>query len=334
MTTVHAYAATEAGGELLPFEYELPEIGPHEVEIDVTSCGICHSDLSMLNNDWQMTSYPFVPGHEVVGKIAAIGDHVSHLSVGQTVGLGWSSRSCMHCDQCMSGNHNLCPTAEGTIVGRHGGFADKVRAHAEWVFPIPDELDADKMGPLFCGGITVFNPIIQNNITAAHRVGVVGIGGLGHMALAFLSAWGCEVTAFSTSPGKEEEARSLGAHHFAATRDESTFERLAGSFDMILVTVNVDLPWDAYIGMLKPKGTLHLVGASHMINATVFPLIAGQKSISASPTGSPFTIRTMLDIASRKNVAPVTETFAFKEVNDAMEHLRSGKPRYRVVLKH
>src|SRR5210317_610631 len=205
--TTKAYAAQTAGGHLEPFEYDPGELAADQVEIDISSCGICHSDLSMLNNDWEMTEYPFVPGHEIVGKIGAVGERVTHLKPGQTVGLGWFSQSCMTCSECMSGNHNLCATAEGIIVGRHGGFANKVRAHEGWVIPLPEGINVATAGPLFCGGITVFNPIIQNNIQPTDHVGVVGIGGLGHMALRFLRAWGCEITAFSTSPDKEAEAR-------------------------------------------------------------------------------------------------------------------------------
>jgi uncharacterized zinc-type alcohol dehydrogenase-like protein len=330
---IHAYAATEAGGELRPFEFDPGPLGPNDVELQVESCGICHSDLSMLQNDWRLTTYPFVPGHEIVGTIAAAGESVSHLRVGQRVGVGWYSRSCMTCDQCMAGDHNLCATAEGIIVGRHGGFADRVRAHSAWTTPIPDGVNHATAGPLFCGGITVFNPIIQNGIQATDRVGVIGIGGLGHMALRFLNAWGCEVTAFSTSPDKEAEARELGAHHFVNTRDPEALDSLKGAFDMILVTVNVELDWDPLIAALAPRGTLHFVGAAPKVSATLFPMIGGQKSISASPLGSPATIREMLAFAARHGVEPVTETFPLAQVNDAMEKLRCGSPRYRVVLE-
>ena len=332
--TIKAYAAHTPGGKLEPFEFDPGELGVDQVEIDISSCGICHSDLSMLNNDWQMTEYPLVPGHEIVGKIAAVGERVTHLKPGQSVGLGWFSNSCMTCSACMSGNHNLCPTAEGIIVGRHGGFANKVRAHNAWVIPLPEGINVATAGPLFCGGITVFNPIIQNNIQPTDRVGVVGIGGLGHMALRFLNAWGCEVTAFSTSPGKEAEARELGAHHFVSTHDGDALDKLANSLDMILVAVNVDLNWDGYINALRPKGKLHIVGAAPSVSATIFPLIIGQKSIGGSPLGSPATMATMLEFAARHGICPVTETFPMSEVNDAMEKLRTGKPRFRLVLEN
>lgn len=333
--TIKAYAVQEPGGKLEPFEYDPGALGSEEVEINVEYCGICHSDLSMLENEWGITQYPFVPGHEIVGTIGLVGDAVTTLKVGQRVGLGWYSSSCMHCEWCISGDQNLCLTAEGTIVGRHGGFADRVRADLNWVVPLPEELDPTKVSPLFCGGITVFNPIVQLGIKPTDRVGVIGIGGLGHMALRFLKAWGCEVTAFSTSPDKEAEARELGASHFVNSRDPEALKQVANSFDFILSTVSADLDWDSYLVALRPKGNLHLVGViPSPLSAQIFPMIAGQKTISASPLGSPATINQMLSFAARHNIEPITETFSFDQINEAMEKLRNGKPRYRLVLKH
>ena len=330
---VNAYAAQKAQGELKAFEFSLPEIKEDEVDVEVLYCGICHSDLSMLDNDWRMTAYPFVPGHEIVGKVLAIGPSVKHIEVGQTVGIGWTASSCLTCDQCISGNHNLCNSSQATIVGRYGGFADKVRAQATWVFPIPESVDLVSAGPLFCGGITVFNPLLENNTSPLHHVGVVGIGGLGHMALAFLKAWGCEVTAFSTSPEKEEEARQLGAHHFVPTHDKEALKKLSGQLDMVLDTVNVELDWNAYLRTLKPKGILHIVGVASNIDARIGQLMGKQRSISASPTGGPHAIREMLKFAGRHQIQPMIETYKFSEVNEAVERLRSGKPRYRIVLE-
>jgi len=331
--TVQAYAALEKGGKLEPFEYELDSIGPEEVDIEVMYCGICHSDLSMLNNEWGVTQYPFVPGHEIVGRVKTIGKQVNHLKKGQIVGVGWTAETCLSCNQCVSGNHNLCASARPTIAGRHGGFADYVRAQAIWAFPLPENFNYKAAGPLFCGGITVFNPIIQNNISPLHRVGVIGIGGLGHMALKFLNAWGCEVTAFSTSPEKEEEARQLGAHHFVSTHDKDALKKLRNSFDMVLNTVNVDLNWNAYIATLKPKGVFHMVGVANEIKAKIGLLMGQQRSISASPTGSPAIIRDMIDFAARHNISPQVEFFKMEEVNKAMEYLQNGKPRFRIVLE-
>jgi uncharacterized zinc-type alcohol dehydrogenase-like protein len=316
-------------------DYKLGPIGEEQVDIKVESCGICHSDLSMLNNDWGITAYPFVPGHEVIGTVAALGSHVTNLKVGQRVGLGWFSHSCMMCRTCMGGDHNLCATAEQTIVNRHGGFGDYVRASAEWVLPLPEGIDAAKAGPLFCGGITVFNPLVQFGVQPTDRVGVVGIGGLGHMALQFVNKWGCEVTAFTSSPAKAAEAKSLGAHYAITSTDEKALAAAAGRFDFILVTANVDLPWMSYLNALSPKGRLHFVGAVPTpVALPIFPMIVGQKSMGGSPLGSPATLAKMLDFCARHKVAPVTEHFPMVKANEAIEHLHSGKARYRVVLSN
>jgi len=333
MTTVHAYAASKPGGTLEPFEYKVGALRPDEIEIDITACGIWHSDLSMLDNDWGMTKYPIVPGHEVVGTITAMGDRVEHLRVGQVVGLGWYSRSCMTCRHCMAGDHNLCPSNEQTIVGRHGGFADKVRCDKAWAIPLPEGVDPKKAGPLFCGGITVFNPIVQLGILPTHRVGVVGIGGLGHLALQFLNKWGCEVTAFTSSESKAREAMRLGAHKTVDSRSDAALDAVAGTFDLILSTVNVPLNWDKYFAALAPRGRLHTVGAVlEPIPTAAFALITAQRSLSGSSLGSPATIGDMLDFCVRHRIEAVTEHFPMSRVNDALEHLRSGKARYRVVL--
>ena len=333
MTTIHAYAANERGEALAAFEYELGPLGRNEVEINVASCGICHSDLSMLDNDWGQSTYPLVPGHEVSGTVAAIGEGVEHLHVGQLVGLGWYSRSCMTCPQCMRGDHNLCATAEQTIVSRHGGFADKVRCDKMWAVPLPEGVDPRKAGPLFCGGLTVFNPIVQFDVRPTQRVGVIGIGGLGHLALQFLSKWGCEVTAFTSSDSKAEAALKLGAHRIVNSRSDAALDDAAGSLDLILSTVNVPLNWQKYFAALSPRGRLHIVGAVlEPLPVGAFSLIGGQKSVSGSPLGSPATAAMMLDFCARHGIAPITEHFPMSRVNDALEHLRSGKARYRVVL--
>ena len=333
MKTVRAYAATKTNGSLEPFEYELGEIGPGEVDISVESCGICHSDLSMLKDEWALTSFPFVPGHEVIGTITAIGDTVSHLKVGQRVGLGWHAGYCLTCDECLEGHHNLCSTSRPTIVGRHGGFADTVRAQAVSVAAIPDGLDAKEAGPLLCGGMAIYNPLVQMDISPNARVGVIGIGGLGHLALKFSRAWGCEVTAFTSSDSKAAEAVELGAHHTINSRDQDAIKGAGGSFDLILSTVNVPLDWNRYLTALKPRGRLHMLGAvTQPLDINLIPMMFNQLSLSSSPVGSPATIRKMLAFAARHQIAPVTEHFPMSQANEAIEHLESGEARYRIIL--
>ena len=330
---IKAYAASEAGGELKPFEYDPGPIGYNDVEIEVEHCGICHSDLNMLENAWGMAEFPLVPGHEVVGSIASVGPGVTSVQAGQRVGLGWHAGYCMTCAACMGGDHNLCANAQGTIISRHGGFADRVRAHAASVVALPQDIDVQSAGPLFCGGITVFNPLIQFGIKPTDRVAVVGIGGLGHMALQFLNAWGCQVTAFTSSDAKKTEALDLGAHQTVNSRDPDDIKAAAGQFDMIISTVNVKLDWNSYVETLKPKGRLHLVGATlDPLDLALIPLLMGQRSVSSSPVGSPANIAKMLDFALRHNIKPVIEDFPMHQVNDALARLKSGQARYRIVL--
>ncbi|PKK82973.1 MAG: alcohol dehydrogenase [candidate division Zixibacteria bacterium HGW-Zixibacteria-1] len=330
---IKAYAALAPGGKLEPFEYDPGPLGKHDVEIDVEHCGICYSDLSMINNSWGFSQYPLVPGHEVIGTIAKSGEDVTDLKIGQRVGLGWHSGYCMTCPNCLNGDHNLCVKQEGTIIGRHGGFARQVRAHDASVVVLPKGLDIKSAGPLFCGGITVFNPLLQFGVKPTDKVGVIGIGGLGHMALMFLNAWGCKVTAFTSSDSKKVEAIKMGAHQTIDSRNAEELEAAAGQFDFILSTVNVKLDWNTYLSTLNAKGRLHFVGAVlDPLDIGVFPLIMGQRSISGSPVGSPAAIAKMLDFAAMHKIKPVVEEFHFDQVNEAIEKLKSGKARYRIVL--
>jgi uncharacterized zinc-type alcohol dehydrogenase-like protein len=332
---INAYAAHQAGDALEPFAYDPGPLGVDEVEIEVAYCGICHSDLSMLDNEWGFSRYPLVPGHEVVGTLGQIGASVTSLKVGQQVGLGWHAGYCMTCPTCLSGDHNMCSNATGTIIGHHGGFADKVRAQAASVIPLPEGVELESAGPLFCGGVTVFNPLVQFDLSPTARVGVVGIGGLGHMALLFLNAWGCEVTAFTSSDAKRKEVLQLGAHRTLDSRDAGALEEAAGRFDLILSTVNVKLDWNAYLGTLRPRGRLHIVGATiEPLDISVFNLLLGQRSISSSPVGSPATIARMLDFAARHRIRPLVETLPMAKVNEALAQLRQGKAHYRIVLSN
>ena len=332
---IKSYAAKEAGAEFEPFEFDAGELGSEEVEIKVDYCGICHSDLSMLNNEWMMTEFPFVGGHEVVGKITAAGDNVKNLKIGDTVGLGWNSATCGHCDNCISGFQINCPNLEGTIVKRHGGFAEKVRCTWDWAVKLPDEMDASKAGPLFCGGITVFNPFVQDDIKPTDKVGVIGIGGLGHLALQFADKWGCEVTAFTSDLSKSDELKKLGADFVVNSRDDAEIEKLAGKFDMILSTVNVSLNWKAYLAALAPKGILHIVGAVlEPILVGAFDVIPAQKVVTGTATGSPIVVRKMLEFCARHNIETVTENYKMSEINEAFKHLENGKARYRIVLEN
>lgn len=334
MTQIQAWAAPGPKQKLELISVDSGEPSAEEVEILVEHCGICHSDLSMINNDWGISIYPIIPGHEAVGRISAIGTAVKGLSVGQRVGVGWNSGSCMHCHECVTGQHNLCSQVLPTIAGGHqGGFADRMRAHWVWVIPLPEQLDISSAGPLLCGGVTVFAPLMNLNIKPTDHIGIVGIGGLGHLGLKFANAWGCEVTAFTTSASKIDEAKGFGAHHVISGYDSASILKAANSLDLLLVTVNKPLDWATLLKTLKPNGRMHVVGAVlEPMPIPAIELIFGQKSVSGSPTGSPSMLATMLEFAARHHIAPQVEHFPMSLVNDALAHLAVGKARYRIVL--
>lgn len=332
---VSAYAAKGPHEKLEAFSYEMGTLGSEQVDVKVLNCGICHSDLSMMNNDWGMTTYPIVPGHEVIGEVVAAGNAVKNVKVGDKVGVGWFSGSCMSCHECMDGSHHLCSSAEYTIAGRHGGFADYVRSHWSWAIPLPEGINLAKAGPLLCGGITVFNPILFAGVKATDKVGVIGIGGLGHMALKFLNKWGCEVIAFSSNPSKKESILAMGATQVVDSTNHEELEKIAGTLNFILNTTNVTLDWNSYLVALAPKGKFHNVGAVlEPLAIPAFTLLTGEKSVAGSPLGSPALTRIMLEFCVRHDIYPITEEYPMEKVNEAMAHLKSGKARFRIVLKN
>jgi uncharacterized zinc-type alcohol dehydrogenase-like protein len=253
--------------------------------------------------------------------------------VGQRVGLGWQSNSCGECEWCTRGMENLCPASQGTCVHRNGGYAERVRANARFVIPIPEALKSEHAAPLLCGGITVYNPLRTHGVNPSSRVGVIGIGGLGHLAVQFAKTFGAEVTAFSTSAGKEEEARALGAHRFVNSRESKALKEVAGTQDFIISTINADQDWGVYIQALRPTGTLCFVGVPpSVVSVHAFPLIAGMRSISGNPTGSPYRLKEMLDVAARHGVKAQIEAFPMAKANEAIEKVKKNKVRYRAVL--
>lgn len=332
---IHAYAAMQAGAELEAYQFDAGELQAHQVEVKVEYCGLCHSDISVINNEWRSSVYPVVAGHEIIGIITQLGSEAKGLKVGQRVGIGWTAESCQHCDPCVSGQQVMCTGGQtATIVGHAGGFADKVRAGWQWIIPLPEDLDPESAGPLLCGGITVFDPILKHQIQAIHHVGVIGIGGLGHMAIKLLKAWGCEITAFTSNLDKTDELKAMGADHVVNSRDSAALKAQRGKFDLLLCTVNVTLDWPAYLSTLAPNGIIHMLGL--VLEPMQIPagmLIGGAKSVTGSPTGSPAALRQLLKFAARKNIAPQIEVFPMSQLNAAIEHLHSGKARYRIVLK-
>ncbi len=331
---IHAFAARKAKGKLTPFSYAPKKLGSCEVMIRVTHCGICHSDVHMVDNDWGIAQYPLVPGHEIVGHVAEVGKEVQNLKEGMRVGVGWQSSSCHHCEWCQKGEETCCPDIEGVLVDRHGGFADYVAVDSSFALPIPEKLSSAGVAPLLCGGVTVYTPL-KNHARPALRVGVIGIGGLGHLAVQFANAFGCEVTAFSTTPSKKKEAFALGAHHFVVSRDAKQMAKSVRSLDLLISAVTADLKWSAWMDLLRPKGKLVIVGASPSpISVPAMSLISGSRGIVGSMIGDPSVIAEMLDFSARHKIEAQVEVVPMSRVNYAIDRVRDCKARYRMVLKH
>jgi uncharacterized zinc-type alcohol dehydrogenase-like protein len=330
---IHGLAVHAAGAQLVPYRYEPGELQAKEVEVKITHCGVCHSDIALIDNDWGNSKYPFIPGHEIVGTVSAVGEDVKDRKVGERVGIGWQADSCGICEWCRQGDEHLCASAQPTCVGRNGGYADAVRVNSRFAIPVPEGLDSENVAPLLCGGITVYSPLRKHGVGPFSRVGVVGIGGLGHLGLQFAKAFGAEVTALSTSKDKEAEALELGATGFVNTRDTAELKKVAGSFDLLLSTVSADQDWQSLVNSLRPKGTLCIVGVPPSpITLQAFPLISGQRAVAGSPIGSPRDLHEMLGVAARHGVKAITERFAMAKANDAIAKVKKGKVRYRAVL--
>jgi uncharacterized zinc-type alcohol dehydrogenase-like protein len=327
-----AWAAKDVGNPLEPWSYEMGDPGSREVVIRVVTCGICHSDLHAIDNDWQMSEYPLVPGHEVVGVVEEVGSEVTHLRTGQRVGVGWLQNACLHCHECLHGNENLCSEGEALIFDGYGGFADYVKVDSHFAFPLPDGISDESAGPLLCGGITVFSGLREAGMTSGQRIGVIGVGGLGHMAVQFASKLGNRVTVFTTSDDKARFASELGAHE-AIVVDGRTPPKLESRFDIILSTAPADLDWNAYLQLLASDGTLNFVGVPPSnVEFPIFSLLPKRRRVMASPTGGRADIVDMLKVANDFEIAPVTETFPMKEVNRAIEKVRKNQVRYRAVV--
>lgn len=333
MSEIQGFAAHAAGAQLLQYRYDPGELKPDEVEVKISHCGVCHSDVHLIDNDWGLSKYPFIPGHEIVGTVTAVGSLVGDRKQGERVGIGWQADSCGVCEWCRRGEEHLCAKAQPTCLGRNGGYAERIRVNARFAIPVPEVLESENVAPLLCGGITVYSPLRNHGVRPSSRVGVIGIGGLGHMGLQFAKAFGAEVTAFSTSKEKEKEARGMGAHHFVNTRDTGALKKVAGAFDLILSTVNADQDWAGYVNALRPKGTLCMVGVPPSpMQLAAFPLVGGQKGLAGSPTGSPTDVAEMLDVAARHGVKAVTERYAMAKANEAIARVKKNQVRYRAVL--
>ncbi|MGS2590086.1 NAD(P)-dependent alcohol dehydrogenase [Streptomyces hebeiensis] len=333
---MRAYAVEQAGGPVQRLDYEPEPLGPLEVDVAVTHCGVCQTDVAMVDDEHGLSRYPLVAGHEAVGVVTAVGGAVdrTRLAVGQRVGVGATAGACFACEWCLSGRQHLCPDKDDLVFrGDRGAFATRVRA-SDWryVHPLPDALAPEHAAPLMCAGITVFSAITRHGVRPTDRVAVVGVGGLGHLAIQFLAQWGCHVTAVSSTSAKADDARRFGAHEFVVA-DEG-LERVAGSYDFILSTVSADLPWDAYLAALRPQGTLCVVGVpAGPLAVQPLNLLVAEKSLVGGVVGTPMESRRMLDFAARHGIRPDVETFPAERLDEALEHVRRGRSRYRAVLE-
>lgn len=331
-TTFDAYAAMGAGQRLQPYGYTPKKLGPMDVEIGVTHCGICHTDLHLINNDFGLSAYPLVPGHEIVGVVVKTGSAAQQM-LGQRVGVGWLAGADFTCEQCAAGHDNVCLNWEPTCLGREGGYANQIRVDSRLAFPIPDALSSEHAAPLLCAGVTVFAPFLRHDLARPARLGVIGIGGLGHLALQYGRALGCHVTAFSTTPEKEEEAREFGANVFINTAQTGAVAQAASSLDLILSTVTADIPWGEYVNALKPNGKLCILGVPRTdITIPIIPLIFGQKSVITGAVGSRWEMLSMLEFSARHGIVPQIEVYPMAAVNDVLDRLSRNEVRYRAVL--
>ena len=324
----------EPKAALQAFSYDPEELGAHGVEIEISHCGLCFSDIHLIDDDWKKSRYPLVPGHEVVGRVVRRGTDVTHLEVGQRVGVGWQRSACLTCELCLAGMDNLCPKQTATAVGHHGGLADRMITDSRFAIPIPAALDSASAAPLLCGGVTVFSPMRKYNVSGLSKVGVIGIGGLGHMAIAILRAMGAEIIAFSSSPAKRDEALRMGASDFVASNDVREVRKQAGRLDLILSTVDARLDWVTYLQALRANGTLVMLGVPTGLISLSPHALLGQRSITTGEIGSRASITELLAFAARHKLAPEIQLAPMAESQAAIDRLRANQVRYRAVLEN
>ncbi len=341
MRTVDAYAATSATDPLVKTTIERRDVGANDVLIEIAYAGICHSDIHTVRGEWGDTTYPLVVGHEIVGVVAEVGSDVTSHSVGDRVGVGCMVNSCRKCEACLAGEENYCLEGnvgtyasvdrDGTIT--QGGYSTHVVVDADFVLRVPESIPYEAAAPLLCAGITTYSPLHHWNVGEGTKVAVVGMGGLGHMAVKIAVAMGAEVTVLSQTLSKQDDSMRFGATAHHATKDEATFEELSGTFDVILNTVSAKLPIDAYLGLLRRNGSLVNVGApAEPLSLNVFNLLGGRKSFSGSMIGGIRETQEMLDFCAEHGIAPEIELIDAAQVNEAYERVLSSDVRYRFVI--
>ncbi|MBB3226463.1 putative zinc-type alcohol dehydrogenase-like protein [Luteibacter sp. Sphag1AF] len=336
------YAAQSTTSPLAPFTFERRALRANDVAMDILYCGVCHSDLHTARNDWGWTTYPVVPGHEIVGRVTQVGPDVTRYKVGDHVAVGCMVDSCMHCDQCRKGEEQLCREGmTGTYSGvdritkepTHGGYSKHLVVREEFVLRVPDALDLSRVAPLLCAGITTYSPLRTWNVGPGSRVAVIGLGGLGHMAVKLAAGLGADVTVISRSPDKKADALSLGADHLLLSTDDKAMAGAASHFDLIIDTVPVKHDLNAYLPLLDVDGTLVIVGqVGPMAEYNTVPLLLGRRRVAGSPIGGIRETQEMLDFCAKKNILPECEMIRMDEINGAYDRMERSDVRYRFVI--
>lgn len=342
MISAKSYAVQDAQSDLAPWSFERREVGPHDVQFDIQFCGVCHSDLHQIKDDWGGSIFPMVPGHEIVGKVVKVGSHVKKFRVGDLAGTGCLVDSCRTCENCQEGLEQFClngmtPTYNGLEQDKktptYGGYSNTIVVHEDFVLHISDKLSLPAVAPLLCAGITTYSPIKFLGVKKGHKLAVLGLGGLGHMAVKFGVAFGAEVTVLSTSATKEADAKKLGAHKFVVTTDEKQLQDVTGYFDFILDTVSAPHDLNLYISLLKTKGVHVCIGVPPTpYEVHAFSLIGGRKSIIGSLIGGLPETQEMLDFCAEHGIVSDIEIIDIKNINSAYERMIKGDVHYRFVI--
>jgi uncharacterized zinc-type alcohol dehydrogenase-like protein len=342
MPKTKGYAALSPTTPLVPFELDRREPGAHDVDLDVAFCGVCHSDIHQARDEWGGATFPMVPGHEIVGTVRRVGGAVTRFKIGDRVGVGCMVDSCRTCDPCRKSLEQFCQkgaafTYNGTEMDRktvtQGGYSKRLVVDEAFALRISPDLDLAGAAPLLCAGITTWSPLRHWKVGPGHRVGVVGLGGLGHMAVKLAASLGAEVTMLSTSRSKEADARRLGAHQFALTSEKGVFKRLAGQFDLILDTISAPHDYNAYLGTLKVDGTMVLLGVPPQPTpVAAFALIGGRRSLAGSLIGGIAETQELLDHCASHRITSDVEVIRMEQINEAYERMIRNDVRYRFVI--
>ena len=341
MIQTKGYAAQSPTTDLAPWNFERREVGAHDVQIEILYCGVCHSDLHQIKNDWFPGVFPMVPGHEIVGRVIKVGDHVNHFKAGELAGVGCMVDSCQQCENCNQGLEQYC--LEGNTqtynnldrngVPTYGGYSNTIVVREEFVLHISDKVDLAATAPMLCAGITTYSPLRYWKVGKGHKLAIVGLGGLGHMGVKLGVAFGADVTVLSTSPDKEQAAKDLGAHHFVVTKDKQQLKSVKGAFDFILDTVSAPHDINLYLDLLKTNGTHICVGVPPKpMEVQMFSLLGGRKSLAGSGIGGIPETQEMLDYAAKHNIASDIEMIDIKNITASYDRMVKGDVRYRFVI--